>query len=488
MPNRPLTPIQLPEVQFNPAGAVQDMARLQVSQTALQEARRKSMARMRMQQLAQQYPDDPQQFLSAFSKEFPEEGYELEKGYQEKVKEGALAHKAQAESSLASLGLGTRLLQAAVENPTLYPAVKDWITKVSPELGERMAPEYDEATAKGYLQIGQSTENFLKAQADAAQLLVDGKTRESVLTLFAHASDPHQWQVAADLTKQAGLTKLLGLVPPEWSAEAQAAAGKATITPYQQAQLDKPGAAGAEGYAQWFARYLARKGKTAEQLTQAEEDAAKKQFERLNDQPKVSVSLGGAGTGGLVDAVIANPSLWDDLTPTVKGQIAPALQAKGFEGFGKALPSAAIKQISDSKTAIDSLNDLRQVLKDNEQYIGPIAGLQALYPYSDARKAQARIDLVRQRVGKALEGGVLRKEDEEKYKKILSTLTDEPSTAIYKVDALIHSIEQDVQNFVTQQRLSGRRVTTAQQESVGTGGAKTQKWERGPDGKPRPVK
>jgi hypothetical protein len=45
--------------------------------------------------------------------------------------------------------------------------------------------------------------------------------------------------------------------------------------------------------------------------------------------------------------------------------------------------------------------------------------MQTVNPWSGSRKVQAEIDRVRQLVGKALEGGVLRKEDEEKYKKIL---------------------------------------------------------------------
>lgn len=162
----------------------------------------------------------------------------------------------------------------------------------------------------------------------------------------------------------------------------------------------------------------------------------------------------------LVDTVIGNPALFDRLTPTVQGQIAPALNAKGFSEFGKPLSDAAMKSIAESQSAIDSLKDLRGVLAKNEQYIGPIAGLSAMNPYSGARKAQANIDLVRQRVGKALEGGVLRKEDEEKYKIILATLRDTPETAIYKVDQLIKSIENNVDTFKATQRLGGRRLST----------------------------
>lgn len=174
-------------------------------------------------------------------------------------------------------------------------------------------------------------------------------------------------------------------------------------------------------------------------------------------RPSASERAGGDNSA-LVQAVLENPELYDRLTAAQIAKIAPALNAAGFKGFGKSLSESAIAQIAQTKSAITSLQDLRETLKENEQYIGPIAGLQALYPYSDARKAQAKIDLVKQRVGKALEGGVLRKEDEEKYKKILATLRDEPTTAIYKVDSIIQTLERDLETFIDTQRSAGRRA------------------------------
>lgn len=178
---------------------------------------------------------------------------------------------------------------------------------------------------------------------------------------------------------------------------------------------------------------------------------------RSTGPPRQPLAVGAADQQ-LADTVIANPALYENLTPSAKTRIAPLLAGKGFTGFGKPLAESAMKQISESRSAIESLRDLRQTLNENEQYIGPISGVQALNPYSDARKAQAKIDLVKQRVGKALEGGVLRKEDEEKYKKILATLYDTPSTAISKVDNLIATLERDIKLFEDEQRRGGRNV------------------------------
>jgi hypothetical protein len=210
--------------------------------------------------------------------------------------------------------------------------------------------------------------------------------------------------------------------------------------------------------------------------TATNEIAAYKEFQTLGQRSdvlspeaeaqKIRMSQAGksaADTSGLVDAVIQNPALYDNLTPTAKTAIGPKLVERGFTGFGKPLSEGAITKLSESRSAIASLKDLREVVKANEQYIGPIAGFAALNPYHPARKAQADIDRVRQRVGKALEGGVLRKEDEEKYKKILATLQDDPKTAIYKIDRLGEDLARDIEIFSNEQKAAGRRVESSAQ-------------------------
>lgn len=64
---------------------------------------------------------------------------------------------------------------------------------------------------------------------------------------------------------------------------------------------------------------------------------------------------------------------------------------------------------------------------------------------------QAQIDLARQVVGKFLEGGVLRKEDEEKYKKILPTMKDTQAVALRK----LQNLATEIQNRINQYEYSG---------------------------------
>lgn len=59
-----------------------------------------------------------------------------------------------------------------------------------------------------------------------------------------------------------------------------------------------------------------------------------------------------------------------------------------------------------------------------------------------AKQRQGVINLVKQIIGKGLEGGVLRKEDESKYEKILPTLSDHPRVVASKVNNLLKTLEQ----------------------------------------------
>lgn len=177
------------------------------------------------------------------------------------------------------------------------------------------------------------------------------------------------------------------------------------------------------------------------------------------------------GTGGgdeisgvvssLTQAIIDNPSLFDDLTPTNRGKVINELQTNGYDTSNlgvKGLSDTAIKEISQSQKALEDLSVLKSTISNNLQYIGPISGLQKLNPWSKARQVQADVDRVKQTVGKALEGGVLRKEDEEKYKKILAQLTDTPETALYKIDQIITSINKDIENYKSLQQSGGKSI------------------------------
>lgn len=114
---------------------------------------------------------------------------------------------------------------------------------------------------------------------------------------------------------------------------------------------------------------------------------------------------------------------------------------------GRNLPHTAALGIADLDASLDDLVTLRNSLgtTGTKSKVGAdapnwITDLTGWGLSEDAKSRQAVIDRVRQVIGKALEGGVLRKEDEEKYKKILPTMGDPPAVAKSKLDGLEKAI------------------------------------------------
>jgi hypothetical protein len=116
---------------------------------------------------------------------------------------------------------------------------------------------------------------------------------------------------------------------------------------------------------------------------------------------------------------------------------------------GRSTTSGDANRIAEFDTSLDDVDVLAETL-GSDGSTGTIAKLQAILPNAitestgigiGAKQRQAVIDRVKQVIGKALEGGVLRKEDEYKYTKILPTIADAPEVAKSKMDGLRSAIE-----------------------------------------------
>lgn len=122
---------------------------------------------------------------------------------------------------------------------------------------------------------------------------------------------------------------------------------------------------------------------------------------------------------------------------------------------GRPVISGDANRIADYDTSLNDLATLKKELTGMGA-TGTAAKAGAMLPNAiteatgigmEAKKKQAVIDRVKQVIGKALEGGVLRKEDEYKYEKILPTIADPPAIVESKLSGLESAITQ-------------RRVTT----------------------------
>jgi len=126
------------------------------------------------------------------------------------------------------------------------------------------------------------------------------------------------------------------------------------------------------------------------------------------------------------------------------GQPLPPQAQNHTNPGGAQIGTAESANLGDAGAANSMLDLLDKSVQDNKDLMGPIEGrARSLNPYdTQAQTIQGQINATKQIVGKYLEGGVLRAEDEVKYAKILPTLNDTPETAKNKLDTVRKLIEQ----------------------------------------------
>lgn len=118
-------------------------------------------------------------------------------------------------------------------------------------------------------------------------------------------------------------------------------------------------------------------------------------------------------------------------------KVAALIQGMQETKGGKELNATAAGNVTDLENGIINIGELSDQFgasDANNPVIGAVRGLNPLD--TDAQGLQANIARVKQVIGKALEGGVLRKEDEVKYGKILPKLTDTDDVAARKISAI----------------------------------------------------
>lgn len=121
--------------------------------------------------------------------------------------------------------------------------------------------------------------------------------------------------------------------------------------------------------------------------------------------------------------------------------IVESMQKLSGTGASKPLNSTAAGVVADTKTGLSTLQKLAGQIGESGANNPLTAWFRGRNPYdTNAQNLQANIAVAKQIVGKALEGGVLRKEDEVKYAKILPKLSDTDAVAQNKIQQLIQLI------------------------------------------------
>ena len=147
------------------------------------------------------------------------------------------------------------------------------------------------------------------------------------------------------------------------------------------------------------------------------------------------------------------------------------------EAVGTELKSGELTTLTQVRQAVGALKDLGNILKGTKDSTGALRGVVAKFPEIFDPTMQAIIDLfgdeatedyvlttrqiesvvrsTRQYVGKMLEGGVLRREDELKYKAILTDIMNQPEVAQFKADEFLRVTENRLYDQFADLRKAG---------------------------------
>lgn len=118
-----------------------------------------------------------------------------------------------------------------------------------------------------------------------------------------------------------------------------------------------------------------------------------------------------------------------------QGKPVPASPGAPGVTAGKMLPPNSVFNLNEGAAVARQLPDVEAALKAAEPIMGPVRGRAgSANPYdTEAQTIDARFRTASQAFGRFMEGGVLRKEDEEKYRKMFPQLSDTPDVARNKL-------------------------------------------------------
>lgn len=136
---------------------------------------------------------------------------------------------------------------------------------------------------------------------------------------------------------------------------------------------------------------------------------------------------------------------------------------------GRGVLAGDANKIAELRSSLDDLGTLRRTIAapGESGATGAMAKLGAMVPNvitettgfgTAAKQKQAVIDRVKQVIGKALEGGVLRKEDEAKYARILPTISDVDDVVMTKLQGLESAISQRLEQQIEALEQAGYNV------------------------------
>ena len=376
---------------YDPLAVQEQIDRSRVYQAQAQKAQQEMQSQQRLQQLAQQYGDDPDELVKQLGSVDPMLAQKLGEQIGQARYAGAQAHLEQTKSAEAEIDSWQRLLQSTDDKT--WGAVRTAAVQKMPQLASVLPAEYSDHAKQQALALGMSAKDWAKVQSDASQLYLDGKHQEAAASLIAGADNPQKRAIAEDLLKQSGLGKLSQM----WKTPQDAQAFLANNPEGQKLALD------------------VKKEARAEQHQTTQEG-----FERQR------IGLEGARVG------MERQRLSLD-----QQKRADELKAGGV---GVKLPAATAQVIAGLDQSVSLIDELKTLKKD--EWLGPFAGrateakiaLPGVTVPDDLAKFAAQTATLKNSVIKAITGAQMSEPEANRILAQVPVFTDKPNVWLQKAE------------------------------------------------------
>ena len=181
--------------------------------------------------LAQQYGSDYDGLVNAVSQKYPETGYKLAQELEKRRQEAAKSDVERSKSKAAQLDDAATFIKGAMENPAIYPDVRNAAVQKFGALADRFLPQPTDPDLQnklaGVLKTTQDTNTYLKGRSEAAQQFVDGKKMEGALGLLAISNTPETRKASEQALTTIGMGSLSQAIPDAATAQDRLAAYQA---------------------------------------------------------------------------------------------------------------------------------------------------------------------------------------------------------------------------------------------------------------------
>lgn len=140
--------------------------------------------------------------------------------------------------------------------------------------------------------------------------------------------------------------------------------------------------------------------------------------------------------------------------------LAEADKIKNEGKNGKQMSATEVAKFDEGNQIPSMLQDVKATIANNGDMFGPVAGRMAsMNPYNEKGKtADSQFRTSSQAFGKFMEGGVLRKEDEDKYREMFPKLSDTPEIAANKLANVERLLAQKQGSTIAALKGSGYNV------------------------------